>query len=86
MAAIAEFERERIRERVSAGLDRARAEGKTLGRPKKYKADTAKLVASMHSKGSGPSLIARTLGIERTMVYRILKDIQDDSPTDAATR
>jgi DNA invertase Pin-like site-specific DNA recombinase len=33
LGAIAEFERGRIRERVVAGLRRARAEGKTLGRP-----------------------------------------------------
>jgi DNA invertase Pin-like site-specific DNA recombinase len=34
LAAIAEFERERIRERVVAGLQRARTQGKKLGRPK----------------------------------------------------
>jgi DNA invertase Pin-like site-specific DNA recombinase len=34
LAALAEFERERIRERVLAGLRRARAEGKRLGRPR----------------------------------------------------
>lgn len=34
LAALSEFERERIRERVMAGLHRARAEGKQLGRPK----------------------------------------------------
>lgn len=34
LAAIAEFERARIRERVFAGLARARASGKRLGRPK----------------------------------------------------
>src|SRR5678809_692192 len=33
LAALAEFERERIRERVLAGLARARAQGKRLGRP-----------------------------------------------------
>src|SRR5712691_8140495 len=33
LGAIAEFERERIRERVLAGLGRARAQGKRLGRP-----------------------------------------------------
>ena len=32
LAALAEFERERIRERVMAGLQRARAQGKRLGR------------------------------------------------------
>src|SRR5262245_14007166 len=33
LAAIAEFERERIRERVLAGLQRAKSQGKRLGRP-----------------------------------------------------
>jgi DNA invertase Pin-like site-specific DNA recombinase len=35
LAALAEFERERIRERVRAGLARARAQGTRLGRPRK---------------------------------------------------
>jgi DNA invertase Pin-like site-specific DNA recombinase len=35
LGAIAEFERERIRERVMAGLQRARSQGKRLGRPRK---------------------------------------------------
>jgi putative DNA-invertase from lambdoid prophage Rac len=35
LGAFAEFEREIIRERTLAGLDRARKQGKTLGRPRK---------------------------------------------------
>lgn len=35
LGAFAEFERSLIRERTLNGLDRARAEGKTLGRPRK---------------------------------------------------
>lgn len=35
LGAIAEFERGRIQERVKAGLARAKAQGKTLGRPRK---------------------------------------------------
>src|SRR5437588_3474514 len=34
LAALAEFERGRLRERVLAGLERARSEGKRLGRPR----------------------------------------------------
>ncbi len=37
LGAIAEFERERIRERVLAGLERARREGKRLGRPRRQR-------------------------------------------------
>lgn len=38
LAAIAQFERDRIRERVHAGLARARAQGKRLGRPRRHPA------------------------------------------------
>jgi DNA invertase Pin-like site-specific DNA recombinase len=38
LGAIAEFERGRITERVRAGLQRARAQGKRLGRPRKARA------------------------------------------------
>jgi len=37
LAALAEFERERIRERVLAGLARARAQGRRLGRPRSHR-------------------------------------------------
>lgn len=37
LGSFAEFERAMISERTKAGLDRARAEGKTLGRPRKKK-------------------------------------------------
>ena len=37
LAAMANFERDRIRERTLLGLARARAQGKTLGRPRKDK-------------------------------------------------
>ena len=40
-AAMANFERERIRERTLLGLARARAQGKKLGRPRKYPCTTS---------------------------------------------
>jgi DNA invertase Pin-like site-specific DNA recombinase len=40
LGAIAEFERARIAERVKAGLQRAKAQGKRLGRPRKHPAAT----------------------------------------------
>ena len=36
LSSFAQFERDIIRERTLAGLDRARAEGKKLGRPRKH--------------------------------------------------
>ena len=42
LAALAEFERARISERVKAGLARARKQGKRLGRPRLRRTSTAK--------------------------------------------
>ena len=39
LSAIAEFERDLIRERVIAGMRRARAQGRRVGRPRKYRVD-----------------------------------------------
>jgi len=41
LAAIAEFERDLIRDRVVAGLRRAKAQGRHLGRPRRYHVDGA---------------------------------------------
>jgi DNA invertase Pin-like site-specific DNA recombinase len=69
----AEFERSMIQERVKAGLNRAKAQGKTLGRPKVTgKVEKAVLVA--RAKGTGKRKIARQLGIGVSTVTRILAE------------
>jgi putative DNA-invertase from lambdoid prophage Rac len=66
LGAIAEFERERIRERVLAGLQRARKEGKALGRPKgTLPLDRLATVASL-SLNDG----AAALGVSRSTLKR----------------
>lgn len=66
----AEFERAMIRERVQAGLARARAQGKTLGRPK-VSADVEAQVRELRAGGTGIKAIARNLGIGVSTVQRI---------------
>ena len=64
LGAIAEFERERIRERVRAGLARARKEGKRLGRPPKPIApETLATVAGLSVREA-----ARQLGVSKSVV------------------
>src|SRR4051812_33460847 len=69
--ALAEFEREIIRERTNAGLSAARARGKTGGRPK---ALTEKQVQILHQlaadKNRSVNDICRTLRISRKTFYR----------------
>ena len=58
LGAIAEFERARIQERVRAGLARARAQGKRLGRPRRYvSARQLQDVASLSVREAAEKLI-----------------------------
>lgn len=69
--ALAEFEREMIRERTRAGLRAARARGKTTGRPKKLARHQIKMVKSLMSDSSSkPSEICETMKISRSTLYR----------------
>jgi DNA invertase Pin-like site-specific DNA recombinase len=69
----AEFERSMIQERVKAGLNRAKAQGKILGRPKvSGKVENAVLAA--RAGGTGKRKIARQLGIGVSTVNRILSE------------
>ncbi len=69
----AEFERSMIQERVKAGLARARAQGKTLGRPR-VAASIERKVRTHRTRGMGIKAIARKLGIGTGTVQRIVKE------------
>lgn len=68
----AEFERALLVERINAGLTRARAQGKKLGRPTSTTVRTEARIRSMHQKGTGKLKIARALGIGVSTVQRVL--------------
>ena len=71
LAVFAEFEREILRERVRAGLDHARQNGKKLGRPITAERHTDQ-VRKLYRAGVSKAEIARRLEIGRTSVRRIL--------------
>jgi DNA invertase Pin-like site-specific DNA recombinase len=74
--ALAEFERDLIRERTQAGLAAARARGRLGGRPKKL-SDPKRLELARTLYDTGQTDIATicaTLGISRATLYRYLKD------------
>lgn len=73
MGVFAEFERAMIQERVKAGLNRAKAQGKTLGRPK-VTGQVEKAVLAARSAGTGKRKIARQLGIGVSTVNRIISE------------
>lgn len=75
VAALAEFERELIRERVQAGVDRARAQGKRLGRPPDHILDL-RTISELLRAGTSLRGIARALGAPLTSVRRAAVQIE----------
>ena len=72
LGAIAEFERGRIRERVLAGLQRARAQGRRLGRPQaRVPVERLQSVAGLPAH-----LAAERLGVSRSTVKRWRRQVQ----------
>jgi DNA invertase Pin-like site-specific DNA recombinase len=69
--ALAEFEREIIRERTQAGLSAARSRGKTGGRPKALTEKQVQMLNNLAAdKDRSVEEICKTLGISRTTFYR----------------
>ena len=69
----AEFERAMIQERVRAGLRRAKAQGKRLGRPP-VPPHVAQRVQELRKAGAGMVAIARTVGCGVSTVQRIVSN------------
>ncbi|WP_428393411.1 recombinase family protein [Lichenicoccus sp.] len=71
--ALAEFERELIRERTKAGLAAARARGRKGGRPAKLNAERLRMAQRLlKDSESTVSEIARTLGVHRSTLHKAL--------------
>jgi DNA invertase Pin-like site-specific DNA recombinase len=69
----AEFERTMIQERVRAGLERAKAQGKVLGRPKVQKAVERKILKA-RKQGKGILKIANEVGCGTGTVQRVVRN------------
>jgi DNA invertase Pin-like site-specific DNA recombinase len=72
LGAFAELEKDLIRERVLMGLERARRQGKTLGRPKTLLELSE--VTKLHAEGLSHRAIATQLGVSHATVGRLLRD------------
>jgi DNA invertase Pin-like site-specific DNA recombinase len=75
-AALAEFERDLIRERTSAGLAAAWARGRHGGRPSVLTGSTLQVACELYASGQCTvAAIAKTLGVSRASIYRHLSKI-----------
>ena len=74
IAAVAELERSLIRERVVMGLQRAKAQGKKLGRPSGTKASIKK-IQRLKSQGLSIRQIASEMKVSKSTVSRLLNSV-----------
>ena len=70
LATLARQERVRLSERTRAGLERARAEGKRLGRPRLVV--NRERAINLREQGKSLAEIARALKVSKTSTYRLL--------------
>lgn len=73
LAAVAEMERDLIVERTQAGLARAKAEGKTLGRPSKTTPEQRKAMIAGYEAKTSVSALAKLYGVSRATVLTIVQ-------------
>lgn len=77
LAALSEFERDTLRDRVREGLASARARGRIGGRPKTDKKLLEKAV-KLHASGTHSNQeICEITGVSRTVLYRELKRLKE---------
>lgn len=73
ISAVAEFERDLLIERTQAGLERAKAEGKVLGRPPALTNEQQERVRTRRAQGVSLGELAKELGVSRSAIHRAQK-------------
>lgn len=74
IGALAQFERELIRERVMAGLETAKSNGVKLGRKFSISPETITKAVTLHGQGISFAGIAQEVGISRASAHRIVRE------------
>jgi DNA invertase Pin-like site-specific DNA recombinase len=72
-AALADFERDLIRERTRDALAAKKRRGEPVGRRRALNASRLEAARSMLAEGKGPAQVARILQVDRSTLYRALK-------------
>ena len=75
IGAFAEFERSLIRQRTREGLDRAKAEGRTGGRPGKLDPEQRAHALAQLRDGKAQSEVARLFKVNRATICRLAKEL-----------
>jgi DNA invertase Pin-like site-specific DNA recombinase len=78
--ALAEFERNLIRERTNAGLTAARARGRRGGRPKVLTGKKLSIAQDLYNRQHHIAEILQTLKISKATLYRAIKSEEKNQP------
>jgi DNA invertase Pin-like site-specific DNA recombinase len=78
LGSLAQFEREIMRERINAGIARAKSQGKKMGRPSKLNDGLRNAVTMLYQKGVSIRDIAKTCTVGIGTVYKVVNDIKAD--------
>lgn len=70
ITAVAEFERDLLVERTQAGLSRAKAQGKKLGRPQTLTTEQRDIIRQRRQEGASLGLLANEFGVSRSLIQR----------------
>jgi len=74
MGALAEFERDLLRERINAGLAAARARGREGGRPQKLNDKKIEMIRKLYlEREQSVAEIAKAFDVDRRSIYNYLK-------------
>ena len=76
ISAMAEFERDLIRERVRAGLENARKKGARLGRPPMASEERGELISDLRSRGHSIRDIAKRVKASPAFVHKTLSKLK----------
>jgi putative DNA-invertase from lambdoid prophage Rac len=86
LAAVAEMERDLLVERTQSGLARAKAEGKTLGRPSKTTTEQRSEIMAKYAHGVSVSELARQYKISRASVISVTKSAEFEKKSTYSVR
>jgi DNA invertase Pin-like site-specific DNA recombinase len=76
LGSLAQFEREIMRERINAGIARAKAQGKKMGRPSRLNDGLRNAVTMLYEKGVSIRDIAKTCTVGIGTVYKVVDELR----------
>jgi len=73
ISAVSEMERDLLIERTRAGLQRAKAQGKKLGRKPKLTADDRSKIMALKAEGASLAVLAKQFGVSRSAIQHVAR-------------